>query len=302
MILSMTGFGEATRTHDGVSYQMTVRSLNNRYFKLNCKLPDSLAFLEAALDARLRRVLGRGSIYLTLSVRNMSAEAAYEVNEVALDSYLNHLKARGASAGVPVTFDLAAALLLPGVTQPRQPDEAEQVETKKAIESLLDGAIDRLMTMRAAEGRALQADLVAHLDRMAAQLDIIAERAPGVVTDYQQRLSDRVSDLLANQTFRLETDTLAREVALFADRSDINEEISRLRSHLDQFRAAMADDSGEDDDGGRQVGRKLDFIAQEFLREANTIGSKSNDAVISRACVEIKSAIDRVKEQVQNVV
>ncbi|MDD4890762.1 MAG: YicC family protein [Phycisphaerae bacterium] len=302
MILSMTGFGESTRTQDGVSYQLTVRSLNNRYFKLNWKLPDQATFLEAAIDARLRRVLGRGSIYLTLTVRNMSAEAAYEVNEVALSSYLSHLRGSPAASGLAVTFDLATALLLPGVTQPRQPDEAEQAAVKKTVDAMLDEALGQLLGMRAVEGRAMAADLTVHLDRMAAQLDVIAQRAPTVVVEYRQRLAERVNQLLADQKLALDSDTLSREVALYADRSDIHEEIARLRSHISQFRAAMEEEAVDDVDGGRQVGRKLDFISQEFLREANTIGSKSNDATISKACVEIKSAIDRIKEQVQNAV
>jgi uncharacterized protein (TIGR00255 family) len=298
----MTGFGESTTTQQGVSYRLTLRSLNNRYFKLNCKLPDTMAFLEATLDARLRRALGRGSVYLTLQVRNMSAEAAYEVNEVALSSYLAHLRTMTAGGNLPVTIDLATAMLLPGVTQPRQEDEAEQLESKRLVEQLIDHAVAQLNGMREVEGRAVRADLTIHLDRMASQLDIIAQRAPAVVAEYRQRLVERVNQLLADQRLELEADTLAREVAIYADRSDINEEIARLRSHIEQFRSAMAEEPSDVVEGGRQVGRKLDFVAQEFLREANTIGSKSNDATIMRACVEIKSAIDRVKEQVQNVV
>lgn len=302
MILSMTGFGEASATNDGVSYQLTIRSLNNRYFKLNCKLPDQAGFLEAAIEARIRRALGRGSIFLTLTIRNMSAEAAYEVNEVALSSYLNHLRALAGSVEMPVAVDLATALALPGVAQPRQPDEAEHLEFKRTIEALVDEAVAQLLGMRQIEGRALLADLAMHLDRMAGQLEIIAAQAPAVIAEYQQRLRDRVNQLLADQKLELEADTLAREVALFADRSDINEEIARLRGHIEQFREATEEPASDQVEGGRQVGRKLDFIAQEFLREANTIGSKSNDSAISRACVEIKSAIDRIKEQVQNVV
>jgi len=302
MILSMTGFGEATRTSDGVTYRLEVRSLNNRYFKLNCKLPDRAAFLEAEIDARLRRQLGRGSIQLYLGLRNMSAQAAYEVNEVALASYLSHLRALSLVGGgeLPLSVDLATAILLPGVAQPRSDDEQQQKRLADTVGQLLDEALERLNGMRRTEGEALRADLVANLDRIADCLAVIAERAPVVVTEYQQRLTERVNALLAGQKIELEAEALAREVALFADRCDINEEISRLRSHLEQFRATLSGDAG--DDAGPQVGRKLDFVAQELLREANTIGSKSNDEGIGRACVEMKSAIDRIKEQVQNVV
>ena len=305
MILSMTGFGESNKTHAGVSYHLTCRSVNNRYFKLNCKLPDAATFLEATVETRLRQGLGRGSIYLTLTTRNMSAEAAYEVNEVALASYVSALRRITASAGgsaLPVTFDLAAAMLLPGVTQPREDDEAHHAELRQVVEQMLDEAVGLVLAMRQREGESLRRDLLVHVERMAGQLDIIARRAPAVITEYRQRLADRVNYLLADQTLQLDGDTLAREVAIFADRSDINEEIARLRSHIEQFRATMDEPPNDQVEGGRQVGRKLDFIAQEFLREANTIGSKSNDAEIIRACVEIKSAIDRIKEQVQNAV
>ncbi|MCG3178391.1 MAG: hypothetical protein BIFFINMI_00718 [Phycisphaerae bacterium] len=300
MIQSMTGYGEATHTQEGVTYHLEIRSLNNRYFKLSCKLADAASFLEAAIDSRLRRDLGRGSIYLTLVVRNMSADAAYEVNEVALASYIGHLRAIGRDGGgeLPMTVDLATAILLPGVAQPRQEDEAEQEQIKARMDGLLDKALAQLQAMRRVEGEALARDLKVHLDRMSEQLDVIAERSPAVVTEYHQRLTDRVNQLLADQKIQLEADALAREVAVYADRCDINEEISRLRSHIEQFRRTL----DAEDEEGAQVGRRLDFVAQEFLREANTIGSKSNDATISRASVEIKSAIDRVKEQVQNVV
>ncbi len=303
MILSMTGFGEASRVQDGVTWHLEIRSLNNRYFKLNCKLPDQAAFLEAVVETRLRKALVRGTIYVNLQVRNMSAQAAYEINEVALASYIAHLRSLGSAAGdeLRMTVDLATAMLLPGVAQPRQEDQQEQIELKRTAEQMLDEAVEKLMAMRTVEGRALADDLTTHLDRMAEYLGVVARRAPHVVVEYQQRLTERVSLLLADQKIQLEADTLAREVALFADRSDINEEAARLRSHISQFRDAMSD-NGRERDAAPQVGRKLDFLSQEFLREVNTMGSKSNDADISRACVELKSVIDRIKEQVQNVV
>ncbi len=299
MILSMTGYGDATLTREGVTYHLELRSLNNRYFKLNCKLPDRAAFLEATIDSRLRKDLGRGSVQFNLQIRNMSAEAAYAVNEIALQHYLDALRSIKHGDDLKVSVDLATAILLPGVAQPRTDDEDAQQELAEIVNGLLGEALDRFNAMRATEGEALLADLNVHLDRMSEQLAVVAERAPAVVAEYRDRLTDRVNNLLADQKIQLEADSLAKEVALFADRADVNEEVSRLRSHIEQFRASL---DGNGDGGTPQVGRRLDFIAQEFLREANTIGSKSNDATIAAACVEIKSAIDRVKEQVQNVV
>lgn len=291
MILSMTGYGDAEHTEDGVSYALELRSLNNRYFKANIKLPEHLQYLEADVERLLRTRLGRGSINYTLRVRDISAQAAYEINTAALQAYLNRIAAVRSS--LPTTVDLAAVVGLPGVCQPPQMDEATRERQWRIVQELTRRAMERLIAMRSQEGRALREDLLAQTAAIRRELAAVAARAPAVVEEYHRRLTQRVNELLARAELRLAQEDLAREVAVYAERADVNEEIARLRSHLDQFEQLC--------DSKQHAGRKLDFLSQEMLREANTIASKSNDTVIARHTVEIKALIDRVKEQVQNV-
>lgn len=188
-------------------------------------------------------------------------------------------------------IDLGTLLQLPGVCEP-PPLEELMERTRPALMELLDKALAALVAMRRREGGQLRADLARHCDVVEASLAVVGERSPMVVAEYHERLAARVRELLAAGKVQIDQDQLAREVAIFAERCDVSEEITRLGGHLEQFRSAM--------DSPEPAGRKLDFIAQEMLREANTIASKSNDVQIARAVVEIKTAIDRLKEQVQN--
>jgi len=293
MILSMTGFGGAERSEDGVSYCLEIRSLNNRYFKVSTKLPENLQFLEGEVERMLRTGLGRGSCTYTLRVRNDSATAGYDINQAALRKYVESICAAPLPEGVQATIDLAAVAALPGICQPPETDEQARERLLALVREMTGQALDGVLAMRRAEGEALRGDLLACCGALGEQLQAIAEQAPKVVLEYQRRLQVRVQNLLATAKLELEQDALMREVAIFADRCDIREEVTRMHSHLAQFTELC--------DSTEPAGRKLDFLAQEMLREANTIGSKSNDATIARHIVEIKASIDRLKEQVQNV-
>ncbi len=291
MILSMTGFGEARKEEDGVTYRVEIRSLNNRYFKLSMKLPEQFQRYESQIDKQLRSRLDRGTLNFLLRVAG-DAQAAVEINKAALAQYLDHL--RDVAKGDSVTrIDLASLLMIPGVCQTPDFDEATLDTQFEIIHGLTAEALDGLIEMRRTEGKALLEDLQVQCVEIASRLDEITPRAPRVIDEYATRLRARVQQLLATSSVELEQDTLAREVAVFAERCDVNEEIARTRSHLGQFAELC--------DAPESVGRKLEFLAQELLREANTIGSKANDAEIARHVVEIKAAIDRLKEQVQNV-
>lgn len=292
MILSMTGYGEVQHSDDGVSYVLELRSLNNRYLKASIKLPDALSVFESEVEKLLRTRLSRGSVTYSLRVRDTRAEAAQEINVAAVESYVRQL-GRLSVDGVPVQIDLAAILGLPGVCQPPALSEAERERQWNVLEQITAKALDHLIEMRQIEGKALRDDLVNQCGQIRKHLALIAERAPLVLAEYHQRLLDRTNELLREAKLQLQLDDLKREVAVYAERCDINEEISRLSSHLDQFERLC--------DSRELAGRKLDFLAQELLRETNTIGSKANDAVIAQYIVEIKGAIDRLKEQVQNV-
>jgi uncharacterized protein (TIGR00255 family) len=293
MIVSMTGFGGAERTEDGVTYALEVRSLNHRYFKASIKLPESLQFLEGKVDRMLREPLVRGSVSFTLRLRNDSAAAGCDINKAALERYVQSITGASVPPKMQATIDLAAVAALPGVCQPPEMDEEARQRQAKIVEELTGQALGGLLEMRRVEGQLLRDDLLSHCTGLAEALDAIVEHAPKVMTEYQQRLHSRIETLLAEEKVELEKDALMREVAIYADRCDISEELARLRGHVEQFRIMC--------DSSEPAGRKLDFLAQEMLREANTIGSKGNDLAIARRIIEIKALIDRLKEQVQNV-
>ena len=292
MIVSMTGFGDAAGERDGTHYAVEIRSLNNRFFKPVIKLPENFSGLEPELESALRERLGRGSITYILKMRSDSAEAAYHINVSALKAYLEQLQSvKGLDRFVQI--DLGSLVQLPGVCQePR--DEGDEIERHGPyVRELTSKAIEKLDAMRRREGQALFEELMRHVRLIGENLKEIQKRAPLVVEDYHRRLAQRINQLITNAELKVNEADVIKEVAVFAERADIAEEIQRLTSHLDAFEQACRT--------GEHAGRKLDFIAQEMLREANTISSKANDAQIARHIVEIKGAIDRLKEQVQNV-
>jgi len=291
----MTGFGEASCHENGSHFFLEVRSLNGKYFKASIRLPEDLQGLEPEIESVLRRRLTRGTITVVGKCSDSSAAAAFSINHDALANYIAQLNRTPQVASGDCHVDIGSLLDLPGVLQPPSDEEQRFERARNAFKSLLDQAVPRLLDMRAREGTLLVADITAHLDGIGAHLNKIAERAPLVVEDYQRRLQARIEALLKEAKVRVEPTDLIREVAVYAERSDISEEVARLTGHLQQFRSLLAGDNGQ------PVGRTLDFLAQEMLREANTIASKSGDVEISRSIVEVKGAIDRIKEQVQNV-
>jgi uncharacterized protein (TIGR00255 family) len=292
MIVSMTGFGDATAQREGTHYAVEIRSLNNRFFKPVIKLPDNVSGLEPELESTLRENLGRGSITYILKMRVDSAAAAYHINTAALNAYLDQLKQVKGLDGV-ARIDIASLVQLPGVCQ-EPTDETDEIERHgEVIRDLTRRAIEKLQQMRQREGRSLFDELMKHANVIKSELTEIRKRAPFIINEYHKRLTNRVNELIGKAELKVGEADLLKEVAVFAERADIAEEIQRLTHHLDSFEQSCR--------GGEHAGRKLDFITQEMLREANTIASKANDAEIAGRIVEIKGSIDRLKEQVQNV-
>ena len=291
MLRSMTGFGSASGKISGIEYVVEIRSVNNRYFKASMKLPDFWAKADVEIEQVLRRKLTRGSVTVSLRMRIPDDKTAYRVNTVALTSYIEQLRSLKVAGDDTLRIDLGALMQLPGVCVPPPLEDIVEA-THDDLLRLIEQAMDQLLVMRNREGKVLRDDLLGNVMVIDQQLQIVARRAPDVVRDYHARLAARVAELMNTGSLPLDTEQLTREVAVFAERCDVAEEISRLSAHVSQFREAA--------DSPEPAGRKLDFIAQEMLREANTIGSKSNDAEIARAVVEIKTAIDRIKEQAAN--
>jgi uncharacterized protein (TIGR00255 family) len=294
MIRSMTGFGVASAEVDGARYVVEVRSLNSKYFKALVRLPEDLQGLEGELEPVLARRLSRGSVVLTVRFSDVSADAAARINAKALRQYLEQLQSAAGSGQGDLNIDMGAVLSLPGVVI-SDTGEALIERARPVLLGLVDKACMRVLAMRNREGVTLHDELHKHRRQIADRLAVIGRRAPEVVVQYRLRLRERIDALLAESSSALRDEDLIREVAVYAERSDITEEVARLQGHLEQF-AEIIDAADEEPSG-----RTLDFLSQEMLREANTIASKCLDVEISREIVEVKGGIDRIKEQVQNV-
>jgi len=291
MLQSMTGFGSASGESGGVQYSVEIRSVNNRYLKTHIKLPEGCQSAESTIAKLLRKRIDRGTVSVTVRMRISGQVNAHQVNREALAGYLDQLRSLKTQADPQARIELGSLLLLPGVCEPPSTD-AVIADSINNLTDLAAEALDKLVEMRNQEGKALFDILNQHCDTIDTLLKIIITRSPDVVKEYHERLKTRIEELIGAGRSIIDANVLAREIAIFAERSDIAEETDRLTGHIVEFRKALNNDGA--------VGRKLDFIAQEMLREANTIASKAGDLEIARSVVDIKTAVDRIKEQVQN--
>lgn len=295
-ISSMTGRGSGHADADGIHVDVELSSVNRRQLDLVLPLPRSVAALEADVLALVQSRLVRGRVSGALRVSSdASSPAALSLNRPLADAVAAELRALAAAYSLaPASAD--SVLAFPGVVESAENDPAFAARARPALLAALSQALDSLCAFRRREGANLAADLAARLDTLSALHADLSARAPLVAEDYRRRLSDRVSAALADASLPLPPDTperLVREVALFTDRTDVTEELVRLRSHLSQFADALQT--------GGPVGRQLDFLAQEAGREINTVGSKANDASLTRLVLAFKSELERVREQIQNI-
>jgi uncharacterized protein (TIGR00255 family) len=284
----MTGFGAAQTVEDGCRIGVEIRSVNGRYLKCVTRLPDELLGLEPMIERAVGAVLTRGTVTVSIRFVDASAEAAVDINVAALARYLEQLQ-----TVVGEQVDASALLGLPGVLAQSSAGSRRE-DVGETVEQLVTQAVHQVVEMRKQEGAATAVEIKQCLDAIATRLEAIRERAPQVVEAFESRLRQRMEQLLSEVDAEVRPEDLLREVAVFAERSDIAEEVARLDGHLTQFNQIL-------DREGELVGRTLDFLSQEMLREANTIGSKCLDSEVGRMIVEIKGHVDRVKEQVQNL-
>ena len=293
MLLSMTGFGEACCQQGGVAVSVEVRTINSRYFKLLVRTSDGYASLEPRIEAIVRKQIRRGTIQVNVRIDRARSPDDYRINAEVLGGYRQQLEAMRNEWNLSQPVSVESLLMLPGVVNEDSSGSVDAADDWPLIRETLETAMESLHRMRVEEGRAMAADLEANCRAVAASLEQVASRAPLVVEAYRTRLKERLNRTLAEFNVTLDPADVLKEVGLFAERSDISEETVRLRSHLEQFdRIMQAPESS---------GRKLDFLTQEMVREANTIGSKANDVEISRQVIEIKAAVERIREMIQNV-
>jgi uncharacterized protein (TIGR00255 family) len=287
----MTGFGEARLQDQRWTIVVEARTVNNRHFKLSAKISESYAMVEPALEQLVREKVRRGTVQVNLRVDRPRRPEDYRINLVALASYRDQLL--GLRHCEESALDVAQLLMLPGVVDEfRSHDHVPEADWPE-IALVVSEALAKLQGVRAAEGRAMAAELIALGRGVSDQLTLIAERGPVVAQNHVRRLAERVQALVREHGVTVEPKDLVREVAILADRSDISEEIVRLRAHLAQYFTTI--------DEPESSGRKLEFISQEMGREINTIGSKAGDVEISRCVVEVKALLEKVRELVQNV-
>jgi uncharacterized protein (TIGR00255 family) len=285
----MTGFGHSSLQTPIAHVSAELKSVNNRYLKLTLRLPESLARFEAEIERVIRARISRGAVQGTVRVRFLSGQTDHQLDLQVLHGYQQQLSTVVSSQEI----HLAALLALPGVVIESEVDDAQLSALWPDLERCLSETLDHFEDFRRREGQSMRQDLSLQCDVIEQHLRTVTELAPAVVVDYRDKLLERVRRLIGDINVTLSESDLIREMAVFADRCDINEEITRLKSHIEQFRRLLAADTSQ--------GRKLEFISQEMFREINTIGSKANSTSIAHCVVDMKAAIERIREVLQNV-
>lgn len=291
MARSMTGYGRGIKANPAYSITIDLKAVNHRYLELYFKIPRAYSFIEDKLRRHLTSRLSRGKIEVTVTIEKLlSDEILVELNRPLLNSYFKAIDELTTEFNIKGKPDLTTILNLPDAMRTVQPAE-DQEQIGALAEEVLNKAIDNLLKMRYTEGSQLALDLEDKLASLSELWRQLSEFAPEMVTDYRLRLAKRIQEL--TEGVEVDPNRLATEVAIFADKSDINEELVRIESHIHQFRKTL--------DLNEPVGRKLDFIVQELNREINTIGSKANDLRISQIVIQFKSELEKIREQIQNI-
>ena len=291
MLLSMTGFGAASRADAEISVTVEIKTVNNRYFKQSLRMTDGFTALEPRIETLIREAIDRGTVNVSLRIRK-KRRAEYRIAESVLQSYCKQLT--GFGLGQIDHPTLAALLTLPGVIETDTEQSDDELEAVWAVvKQTMNDALENLQAMRKTEGKSMTADLAANSELLQTLVGHVEALASNVAGQYRKRLEERVGKILSEHGMVLNPADLVREVAVYADRCDVSEETVRFRSHLAQFAEAL--------NAKESCGRKLDFLTQELFRETNTVGSKANDAEMTKFVVEMKTVIERIREMVQNV-
>ena len=291
MLKSMTGFGRCEQVTDQYKISVEIKAVNHRYLDLGIRMPKKFSRLEDAVRTFLKEYLKRGKVDLFISFEDYTeSEMCVRYNQRLAAEYVDCFKKMEEAFGIPNDMTVSALAKLPEVlTMDQVPEDEERLW--EILSGALKGAAESLVHSREIEGEHLRRDLLEKLDYMEGLVDFIEERAPAILKEYRARLEDKVKELLDGSA--IDEGRIAAEVVIYADKICVDEETVRLRSHIDSTRKELMQ--------GESVGRKLDFIAQEMNREANTILSKSSDPAISDQAIALKTEIEKIREQIQNI-
>lgn len=291
MIKSMTGYGGAKGTVDGLELFVELRSVNNRYLDTNVRLPRNFMFAEEAVKSTVSASISRGKVDVFITVNSAKADnVIVNVNTPLAKGYIAALTSLAEQYGLSNNLSAMDIARFPDVLSVEK-KEADKDAITAGICDILGAALEEFQTMRIREGTRLRDDILGKVETIETMVSFIESRSPETVSEYRQRLEQKMREVL--ESTEIEESRIVLEAAIFADKVTVDEETVRLRSHIAQLRDMLM--------GGSPVGRKLDFLIQEFNREANTIGSKCNDGEIARCVVDLKSEIEKIREQVQNI-
>ena len=291
MIKSMTGFGRAQETVDGMTVTVELKSVNHRYFEFTAKVPRTYGFLEEKLKSFLNARVSRGKMECYVSIENLEeSDMEVVVNPSLAKGYVDALRTLSETFGLKEDYSAISIAKFPDVLTLRKAP-ADEEKIWNAVQKVTELAVERFVTMRETEGEKLRADILSKADTILEHVAFVESRSPQTVREYHEKLRQRIEELLENT--QVDEQRLLTEAAIFADKVAVDEETVRLRSHISQLREFL--------NAGEPIGRKLDFLVQEMNRESNTIGSKAQDVEIAKRVIAIKAEVEKIREQVQNI-
>lgn len=291
MIKSMTGFGRAEIQDKEKKITVEMKGVNHRYLDVNIRMPKKLNFFETSIRNLLKEYVSRGKVDIFICYEDLSeSQVSLKYNEALASEYLGYLRQMEEKFGLENDIRVSTLSRYPEIlTMEEQAVDEEALWS--SLRQALSAACSRFVETREVEGRKLQEDLIGKLDGMRQVVSKVEERSPQILAEYREKLEEKVKELLGDA--QMDEGRIAAEVVLFADKICTDEEVVRLKSHIDHMKATLV--------SGEGIGRKLDFIAQEMNREANTILSKANDLEVSNLAIELKTEIEKVREQIQNI-
>ena len=290
MIKSMTGYGKGNISENLRNYQVEIKSVNHRYLDISVKMPRVLSYLEEDVKKVISSKVKRGKIDVFVTFENYSTEGKeIKINNEIAKMYINQLKQLAEEENILANIEVTEISKYPDVVSVQNTQDDEQI--KKELIEATTIATDKLVQMRQVEGSKMAEDLLKRIEKINQKIEKISELSTGLIEEYVVKLENRIKEILKNQ--EIDESRLAQEVVIYADKCSIEEEVTRLKSHISQFKELINSDDA--------VGKKLDFIIQEMNRETNTIGSKANNLEITNGVIDIKTEIENIREQVQNI-
>ena len=292
MIRSMTGYGKQSLSIDGREYQIEIKSVNHRYLDINIKMPKTLSYLEDTIKKEISAKIKRGKIDVFITFENNSQEGKnIKINKELAKLYINQLKELAQEEKISSNIEVIEIAKFPDILTIKVDEEDEKI--KQEIMQTTQEATNKIIEMKNIEGEKIAQDLLQRISNIENKIIEISEKSTGLIQEYVVKLEKRIQEIL--KTEKIDKSRLAQEVVIYADKCSIEEEITRLKSHIYQFKNLISNNENE------TIGKKLDFIIQEMNRETNTIGSKANNLEITNGVIDIKTELEDIREQIQNI-